>query len=137
MGTKDKSLQKHLNDALIEISDSNDVHSLELLRESGINTTSLLTSSLEKIKEYSAALSGRIKDDTRRIKVTELKNKISEYLMLHPEKANRIVQTFIHGKIPAKQFQSYSKLENSMFEAIEDESILEDLIEKLNAELKS
>ncbi|MFI5451356.1 hypothetical protein ACHMWN_04290 [Pedobacter sp. UC225_61] len=136
MHKKEQSLQKHLNDALIEISDSHPSHSLELLAANGVNTSALMKNSLEKIKGYNITLSKSAAADEKKKRIATLKNKINEYLMINPERTKRVLNTCLKGNFKV-QFQSSKKLDTALLENLDEHVTIEDLIQRLDSENES
>ena len=56
MNKSESSLNKHLHDALLNISENDSSEAIDLLSNAGFNTSSLIKSSLDKVESYKRTL---------------------------------------------------------------------------------
>jgi len=128
MNKNTKNLNEHLLDAMLEISESDATESAKMLKASGMDVESILSRSLNKIKEHDAALA-----EKNSPKVSEtVANRIIELLKSAPKQTDIFLKSYFNTNVPTFQYQSRSMITPSMLTKIEKVVDLEDLEKKLN-----
>ena len=122
-----KSLNKHLHDALLDISEGDSEESKKLLEASGVDANSIISNSLDKISKYDKALEKR----TNSSLVSSVTNKINKLLTAAPLQTNNFLQTYLIQNAPNIQFQAHVPLKRNAISKIKDEIDLCDLAKKL------
>lgn len=130
MGKKAKSLNEHLLDAMLEISENDSSESIRMLEESGIDTKLTFSRSLEKIKRMEATLQNKTNESL----ISSVTKKINELVTLAPAKANKFLSAYLVQNAPTVQFQARSLITPKMVSKLGDSIDLKDLERKVDKE---
>jgi hypothetical protein len=131
MEKQKKSLNKHLYDALLEISETDSNESKRLLQQSGINPDQVLSTSLGKINDYKVALRAKL-NPTEKSLITSVKTKINDLLKTSPERTNAFLNSYFKQHSLNIQFQSRSKIDDGLLNKVKSKVDLNDLSKKLD-----
>lgn len=129
MNKSESSLNKHLHDALLNISENDSSEAIDLLSNAGFNTSSLIKSSLDKVESYKRTLEQSVKVQEEKQLLNIVTKRINELLEKAPTKTTQFLSGYL-GKTSI-QFQSVNKINKRTLSNLNN---LKDLADKLDKE---
>jgi hypothetical protein len=127
MNNDRKTLNDHLLDAMIEISDNNAVESVKILEASGIDAEKAISRSLNKVAALKAALAARTTSNS-----DSVVKRIRELLKSAPTQTTNFLKDYLNINAPTLQYQSRSIFTASMLQKMEGKIDFNDLEKKLS-----
>jgi len=126
MNTNKKTLNDHLLDAMIDISDNDATESVKILEALGIDAEKTISRSLNKVEALKAALAARTMSSS-----DSVIKRISELLKSAPMQTTNFLKDYLNINAPTLQYQSRSLFTPSMLQKMDGKVDLKDLEKKL------
>ncbi|MEO3405886.1 hypothetical protein AAFN85_18385 [Mucilaginibacter sp. CAU 1740] len=136
MTNKAKALSTVLQDALIDISDDDSRESRELLIEAGIDSDTVVQSSILKIEQLKQAFESRLsakRSESDPFKILSLK--VKDFVARSPERASNFLNSYFQERSVPFRFATTTGISKKTFDKVKDKINLEDLSNKLDDEV--